>query len=97
MDWNEQGGAAFPVDTHSDTPLHAEPGMSLRDWFAGQALTGILAFAIPGPEKRPENAARDAYAYADALLRQRQFDREEKEYGERDAEMRFYDDPHRHE
>lgn len=40
----EDGGPAFPV-----TPIYAEDanmtcsGMSLRDWFAGQALSGLLA------------------------------------------------------
>jgi len=34
------GGPAFPV--HCDT-ASSDGGMSLRDWFAGQALAGILA------------------------------------------------------
>ena len=33
------GGSAFPV--HDDAA--DMPGMSLRDWFAGQALTGYFA------------------------------------------------------
>ena len=32
---SKDGGPAFP--------LYEEDGMSLRDWFAGQALAGILA------------------------------------------------------
>ena len=40
MDWEKQGGSAFPSRlVHNDTPLHAETGMSLRDYFAGQALS----------------------------------------------------------
>lgn len=52
-------------------PDNGVGGMSLRDWFAGQALAGTLAFPIPGGEKKPENAARYAYEYADAMLAER--------------------------
>ena len=43
--------------------------MSLRDWFAGQALTGLIAsnranFPMP-------YLAHVAYEYADAMIRQR--------------------------
>lgn len=47
------------------------PGMTLRDWFAGQAIAGACARA----EWTPENAASiaaDAYAYADAMLKARE-------------------------
>ena len=37
----DDGGAAFPRSA-SDCN-HSQEGMSLRDWFAGQALMGILA------------------------------------------------------
>lgn len=66
------GGPAFPTVeiTH---PLTVYPGMSLRDWFAGQALAGILAggFAntIPHDDISGGNqAAGFAYMYADAML-----------------------------
>lgn len=63
------GGPAFPFlptqDRHSKTP-----GMSLRDWFAGQALAGFATDkdydTLPG-----SSLARDAYAIADAMLAQR--------------------------
>lgn len=45
------GGAAFPGEslvTLQGTFL--QPGMSLRDWFAGQALAGIMAQSHSGPE-----------------------------------------------
>jgi len=41
----EDGGPAFPsTEDHPnyDFPMH-HLGMSLRDWFAGQALAGLLA------------------------------------------------------
>lgn len=52
---------AFPFK--GDYVVH--PGMSLRDWFAGQALAGILASKYPGG---PTNVADNAYAYAAAML-----------------------------
>jgi hypothetical protein len=60
------GGPAFPVESTS-TPW-AE-GMSLRDWFAGHALAGILA----NPNHRIgeitfERIGKDAYIFADAML-----------------------------
>ena len=47
--------------------LSHHSGMTLRDYFAGQALAGMLA-ADDAPYA---SAAELAYGYADALLRQR--------------------------
>lgn len=44
-------------------------GMSIRDWFAGQALAGMLA--CPNAEGTVEEFASDAYRYADAMLAER--------------------------
>ena len=63
------GGPAFPHDAiHQNAGGFAEPdpGMSLRDWFAGQALTGLLA-AYEGRGTYLEVAA-DAWCFADAML-----------------------------
>lgn len=68
----EDGGPAFPhmaADGHPDYRL----GLSLRDWFAGQALVGILAggFADTIPHDDVNgggDAAFFAYQYADAML-----------------------------
>jgi hypothetical protein len=52
-------------------PAHA--GVPLRDWFAGQALVGL----IPSPARpgvlplSATDMARLAYQYADAMMRQR--------------------------
>jgi hypothetical protein len=82
---NEQiddGGPAFP---HSSQPLdaqgnpmcgeHSEWGMTLRDYFAAAALTGICAHATAikqGMEQTgdeaPQFAADSAYEVADAML-----------------------------
>ena len=45
MSEKDNGGAAFPI-----AGLHGMPfgGMSLRDWYAGMALLGILANTFIG-------------------------------------------------
>jgi hypothetical protein len=72
MDWNEQGGAAFPIPHSNEAGApEAEWGMSLRDWFAGQALTGLAA-AIPGPGCAEwDYYPGAAYHIADAMLAKR--------------------------
>jgi hypothetical protein len=59
---SDDGGPAFPVAT----PLGyaSITGMTLRDWFAGQALIGMHKLS-------PEDAAKEAYSYADAMLASR--------------------------
>lgn len=56
------GGPAFPVSWQDgDGQMIATPGMSLRDYFAGQAIGYIWA-------QNPRQAATLAYAVADAML-----------------------------
>ena len=55
----DDGGAAFPVGGS----ISSRPGMSLRDWFAGQAMR-----ACATSDPTPEAAARWSYLYADAML-----------------------------
>lgn len=69
------GGPAFPrFGMNSwEKPSTLEAGMSLRAWFAGQALAGILAggFADTIPHDDVNgggDAAFFAVQYADALL-----------------------------
>ncbi len=56
------------------TEITVQSGMSLRDWFAGQALVGMYpharAITRPGEEASPI-WARMAYAIADAMLAER--------------------------
>lgn len=62
----DDGGYAFPSQ-----PDAFEPGMSLRAWFAGQAMQGILTSARPDNTLwgRPWEAwAAAAIAGADALI-----------------------------
>ena len=56
------GGPAFPS---SDTQSGYQ-GMSMRDWFAGQALAGMSIAT-----ETHERLAAIAYELADAMLKQR--------------------------
>jgi hypothetical protein len=57
-------------------PRYDEPGMTLRDWFAGQALPATssvphargMSMVQVGSPMHPELAAKAAYAFADAML-----------------------------
>jgi hypothetical protein len=66
------GGPAFPI------PTDDWRGMTLRDWFAGQALAGTLASTEYDTfsEKIDDNErlwlAQDAYRHADAMLAKRE-------------------------
>jgi len=56
-------------------PIGVGQGISVRDWFAGQALQGILAggFADTVPHDAVDNEASFyAYKYADEMLAQRE-------------------------
>jgi hypothetical protein len=66
------GDPAFPCDSFSGQ-FAPHSGMTLRDWFAGQALVGHLAF--PRSDLSPRQAAILSYACADAMIEAR----EEKE------------------
>lgn len=82
----DDGGLAFPGTrfqqvgfvsdygfSDEDSPTFADvhhPGMSLRDWFAGQALAGHLA-GEPGSHLLPERLAPACYDYADAMIKAR--------------------------
>lgn len=75
----DHGGSAFPCEGGLDSGLYPDPGMSLRDWFAGQALAGIYASqwfadhcrAYHDTGNQPAiqiGAAKTAYAAADAMI-----------------------------
>lgn len=80
--------SAFPVNSANlggPGAYAPDPGMTLRDWFAGQALAGVLANSenvAAGAEPtnsalslRPQEfagwLATTAYAVADAMLAER--------------------------
>ena len=57
------GGQAFPRPNHE--------GMTLRDYFAGQALAGTIA-GLHGLTESTVSLASDAYMLADAMLAARE-------------------------
>jgi len=96
----DTGGNAFPTirtteSTEGIKYVHSEPGMHLRDWFAGQALTTLAdgavrqtALASIGAVDAPKVAAlaaliaATAYGIADAMI----FERGRAERAEREAQ-----------
>ena len=70
------GGPAFPfVSWQSPNGMVSTAhtnGMTLRDWFAGQALAGLLANVGFTGEVTYDGLAYDAYRIADAMLAARE-------------------------
>jgi len=67
------GGPAFPFTYRdADSEYSGQPethiGMSLRDWFAGQALPGIISTAPAGARAA---WVTEAYCVADEMLLER--------------------------
>jgi hypothetical protein len=76
------GGPAYPSkayktvtfpngQTFQETDFGNYPGMTLRDWFAGQALQGLLAkynLKTPGDQ---DTVSAMAYELADSILERR--------------------------
>lgn len=75
MTSEDTGGPAFPTTKPLDHWGDPNAGMSLRDWFAGQALGAASGHAFANAAVMghlPEEwAARIAYALADAMLAER--------------------------
>ena len=65
MDKPKDGGPAFPVGLL--------PGMSLRDYFAGQALVSITTEGLRLDQM--QGIAKRAYRIADAMLAEREKER----------------------
>ena len=65
----DDGGAAFACAAENGH----QPGMSLRQWYAGLAMQGLIssnAFFPGGVSERRMERARAAFAQADAMLRE---------------------------
>ncbi len=62
------GDPAFPVQDASTWQGH---GMSLRDYFAAKALNGLICHLVGVKDGSPDDYARRAYQYADAMLKAR--------------------------
>ena len=74
----DNSGPAFPTTETSTVafgnPIVIQhPGMTLRDYFAGQALAGMLADPSRDDEDWPtkEHFTEEAYSYADAMIEER--------------------------
>jgi hypothetical protein len=66
---SNDGGPAFPrLIRYPNSHLENEDGMSLRDYFAGQALVAIIPDAISPLTEEAERA----YRWADAMLKARE-------------------------
>lgn len=67
-EWLEKtGGFAYPS---ADDGWDTAPGMTLRDWFAGMALQGLVARGYT-----PDGVGR-AYDFADAMIVARKLNKE---------------------
>ena len=64
---DRDGGPAFPGTAVRIPPI---VGMSLRDWFAGQALSGLVVTADE-TSAGADLTTGAAYEYADAMLKAR--------------------------
>ena len=67
------GGPAFPnvPDGAGGKFYDWDRGMTLRDWFAGQALIGLIqgyATAYGSPTSAPDEVVNEAFSYADAMI-----------------------------
>lgn len=73
------GGQAFPIQGSSEPgALYPDPGMSLRDWFAGQIASGMAAFSgTAGGSYGPYEIAGRSYQIADALIAARRAEKPE--------------------
>ena len=72
----QDGGAAFPYANDADKEYNwINRGMTLRDWFAGQALIGLINAGIEDVKRGRKSDATDiaegAYRLADAMLEAR--------------------------
>ena len=71
----DNGGPAFPTEPRGSIYGGKHDGMTLRDWFAGQALAGVIntcsADILANGEAIEAMFARKAYSLADAMIRER--------------------------
>lgn len=71
MSKKPDGGPAFP---NMPEICHGNEGMSLRDWFAGQAVVGMMAAKVAQATSNTaaQILAKSAYLLADAMLAERE-------------------------
>jgi hypothetical protein len=64
----DEGGCAFPL--HGIDGV-IDYGISVRDYFAGQAIAGMCAAYSAGKTENHEMMATASYAIADAMIKAR--------------------------
>ena len=76
---DKDGGPAYPVsvsvdsaDQMRDSTEYGYSGMSLRDYFAGQALIAVCNQDTSLDVFSPELAASGCYSMADAMIAERE-------------------------
>ena len=72
----DKGGPAFPVPTDLANKLgcvssESDAGMSIRDYFAAKALSGMMSRKDSDGWTQREIAS-DCYKYADAMIKERE-------------------------
>lgn len=74
MNAKDNGGPAFPAPDLGEQDFFqkgAYPGMTLRDYFAAQAMNGSMASCAPDQDITPRLMAKWSYEMADAMLKAR--------------------------
>lgn len=76
MSDKDTGGPAFPRTVQQwNSHLESFDGMTLRDWFAGQALpqaySGCIGSSPDEGDRWVDMVAREAYDMADAMIEAR--------------------------
>lgn len=68
----KDGGAVFPCFEMDPRGLvKIGGGLSKRDYFAAQALAGLIPLEGDFENRSPRGTAKEAYEYADAMLKAR--------------------------
>lgn len=79
----KDGGPAFPAkriryDGSCQTTVLFSQGMTLRDYFAGQGLSGWISDPCIGDDTNVEHIAKKCYELADAMLAEREENNERR-------------------
>ncbi len=65
----QTGGPAFPVPPNT---WYDKQGMTLRDYFAAEAMKGMLAACTGWSEAQQERLSKCSYSMADEMLKARE-------------------------
>lgn len=70
---DDGGPVSATLVVKNGDPITPEGGLSIRDWFAGMALQGLLAHivGVENANGRASKYAERSYQYADAMLEAR--------------------------